>query len=157
MQEDHTQAIVTGATAVFVRDLYRCMYVLQSITGNDDVPEVARVCANYLLAAPRCKALEKLVTDVLEHPHGLPVAENQALLAEVMHFYHDAREAERAGTKSTYHQSQLVPEIMQSENIIIPQGTEAQLFISTVQNAPDIVPSTPFEHIVCAAINNLYK
>ena len=46
---------------------------------------------------------------------------------------------------------------MQGEDIVIPQGPEAQAFVCTIQNAPDITPDTPFQHIVFAAVNNLYK
>ena len=157
MQADHVQAVVTGATAVFVRDLYNCMCMYQQITQNDCIPDVARTCANYLLQMPKCQQLEHIVHQVMEHPDGMPVVDHPQLLQEIMEFYSDARKAEASGDFINYRKNQLIPKVMMQSNVELPEPSVAQHFVSTIDRTPYIKPQTAFQHIVCAAVDNLYK
>lgn len=157
MQANHVQAIVTGATAVFVKDLYNCMCMYQSITEQTNIPDVARMCANYLLQMPRCQQLEHIVHQVIEHPDGLPVVDHPDLLNEIMEFYDDARQAEASGDMKSYRQNKLMPQVMQPNNAELPEPLLAQQFVHTIDSTPSVTPQTPFQHIVCAAVDKLYK
>ena len=157
MQENHVQAIVTGATAVFVKDLYNCMCMYQSITEQTNIPDVARACANYLLQMPRCQQLEHIVKQVIDHPDGLPVVDYPELLDEIMKFYYDARQAEASGDTKSYREKQLLPQVMQLDDAQLPTPSVAQQFVHTIDSTPHIAPQTPFQHVVYAAVDKLYK
>ena len=156
----HKMAIITGATRVFMRDLCTDMMKLHVLTGDEDMGGILQACAARLLYSARYSELENLVEEVLEHPDGMPVVTNPALLAEVMACYSDAARAERTGTAAQWRREQLVPSIVQES---MPQRTigdeEAAGFISSINIYNSMwstfTPTSPFQQIVCNAINTL--
>ena len=159
-ERSHKMAIVTGATSVFMRDLCADMAKLHVLTGDEDMGGIAHACAARLLQSARCNELETIVQQVLEHDDGMPVVANTALLAEIMACYSDAVRAERTGTAAEYRRATLIPAIVAHS---MPQGAvteeEATKFVNSI-NAytctwDQYVPTTPFQIIVCNAINKL--
>jgi hypothetical protein len=154
----HTTAVITGATAVFTKDLCRDMFAVQQLTGDTDVPGIARACAHRLMKSEKCRELEKIVTAVLESPDGMPELENSALLAEVLQVYSEAARAERAGESQQFRKDLLVPALVQCAMDEATPG-DPTAFISSI-NAYEsewdsFGPTTPFQHIVCQAISSM--
>lgn len=154
----HTKAIITGATAVFTKDLCRDMFAVQQLTGDTDVPGIVRACAHRLMKSKKCQELEKIVMAVLESPDGMPELENAALLAEVLQVYSEAARAERAGESQRFRTDVLVPALVQCA---MDEATPVDpvAFITSI-NAYEaewnsFVPTTPFQHIVCQAISSM--
>ena len=156
----HVTAIITGATTVFTRALCRDIFLLQSLTSDGDVPGLARACACRLMKSEKCAELEKLVTEVVASPDGMPDIENRALLAEVLQIYSEASNAERAGCSMQFRRDTLVPAIIQ-DAMDEPMLTEdeAAAFITSINQYEaewdSFSPSTPFQMIVFDAIGRL--
>jgi hypothetical protein len=153
-------AIVTGATSVFMRMLCADMTKLHLITGDEDMGNIAQVCGARLLQSTICKELEMLVQQVLEHDDGMPQIANVSLLAEVMACYSDALSAERTGTAAKYRRETLIPDLVAhatSRNGV--SDAEAVEFVKSINVSSSewshFVPTSPFQTIVCNAINKL--
>lgn len=152
----HKMAVVTGATAVFMRDLCDDMMKLHMLTGDDDMPEIAQVCAARLLYSPRCADIEAIVDAVLEHPDGMPVIANTDLLAEIMAQYAETASAQRGGTSRQYRRDTLIPGIVHA-SCSQPEvsADDANVFLDSINNQQSFKPRTQFQHIVCNAINTM--
>ena len=156
----HKMAIVTGATSVFMRELSRDMMKLHVLTGDDDMSGIAAACAARLLQSQRCAELEAIVETVLDHEDGMPEIANTALLAEILACYSDAARAERTGTAATNRRETLIPAIVEQSMPQDPIGEdEATRFVNSIneynQTWEAYMPSTPFQMIICNAINKL--
>jgi len=112
------------------------------------------------MKSEKCAELEKLVTEVVASPDGMPDIENRALLAEVLQIYSEASNAERAGCSMQFRRDTLVPAIIQ-DAMDEPMLTEdeAAAFITSINQYEaewvSFSPSTPFQHIVFNAIGRL--
>lgn len=138
----HTDSMLYGAVAVFLTDLIGTVRTLQAITNETDVRRLMASCANRLLQTPKSQQLESLVDQVLRHPDGTPVAPGP-LLDSVLRYYHHDR-------------SSLVPAILESGAVAL-SSEEATALMADIDGAAPLVPATPFQRIVCGAIDNLYK
>lgn len=153
LAETHKMAVVTGATAVFMRDLCSDMIKLHLLTGDDDMPVIAQVCAARLMDTPRCADLESIVDAVLSHPDGMPIIENTDLLTEIMERYAEATSAQRNGNARQYRRDTLIPSIVQSAST--PSLDDAYEFIDSINQQPEFEPQTRFQQIVFNAINTM--
>jgi len=158
-ERSHKQAIITGATSVFMRDLSSDMMKLHALTGDEDMAGIAVACAARLLQSSKCRELEAIVQQVLEHDDGMPEIPNTALLADIMACYSGALRAERTGTAAQYRRETLVPAIVGQAIVPEVNDDEATRFVNSI-NAytstwKDFTPETPFQIIVCNAINKL--
>lgn len=156
----HVAAVVTGATAVFTQDLCRDMFTVQRLTGDDDIPGIARACACRLMKSSKCAELERIVTAVVESPDGMPELENTPLLAEVLQVYSEAARAERTGASAHFRRNTLVPAIVDTAMTTTDlNDVEAVAFLSSIDaheaEWESFVPATPFQHIVCNAISRI--
>lgn len=153
-------AIVTGATSVFMRMLCADMTKLHLITGDEDMGNIAQACGARLLQSAICKELEIIVKQVMEHDDGMPRIANVALLAEVMASYSDALSAERTGTAAKYRRETLIPAVVaHATSLNGINDAEAAEFVKSINvctsNWSQFAPTTPFQTIVCNAINKL--
>lgn len=162
-ERSHKMAIVTGATGVFMQDLCADMARLHALTGDEDMAGIAHACAARLLQSQKCRELETIVHQVLEHDDGMPVVANKALLANVMACYSDALRAERTGTAAQYRRETLIPAIvahaMPNPSEVAITDEDATKFVNSI-NAytytwEHYVPTSPFQIIICNAINKL--
>lgn len=156
----HRMAIVTGATSVFLRDLCRDMAWLRTITGDTDVPGIAKACACRIMQSAKYNEIESIVDKVLAHDDGMPEIENRPLLAEIMACYSMASRAEREGTASDFRQNMLVPAIVEEAmETKLPEEEEAVAFVNSINHYYSLwdtyLPSTPFQIIVHDAINRI--
>jgi len=148
----HVTAIIRGAAAVFTQQLCRDMTLLQQLTDDTDLDNMARACAYRILQTDKCKRLEKLVADVINSPDGMPDVQDKALLAEVLAILSEARRTERTGVQ--------VPAFIENASAHREMTEEdAVAFINCINlqeaQAANFEPSTPFQHIVCGAINKV--
>ena len=153
LAETHKMAVVTGATAVFMRDLCSDMIKLHMLTGDKNMALIAQVCAARLLDTPRCANIESIVDAVLTHPDGMPVIENTDLLAEIMERYTEATSAQRGGTARQYRRDTLIPGIVQSASS--PSMEDADAFLDAINQQTEFEPQTRFQQIVYNAINTM--
>lgn len=158
--DNHTQSFITAATTVFMHDLCNYMIRYQMLTGTEDVREVARCCALYHLQSTRCKDLERMVEQVIEHPDGMPQLPVSHTLRDVMFAYENAAPAIRAGNAAQYRREQVVPAIVESAmQQDIADDDEDALFVQHIgewsSQWQQFEPSTPFEQIVFRAINTM--
>jgi len=135
-------SIVTGAVTVFLTDLVGTVRTLQNITHETDVPLLLAACANRLLQTPKSQQLESLVEQVMHHPDGIPVIPGPLLESVLQYYNHD--------------KSAIVPEILAS-GVVALSKDEAAAFVADIRTAAPLVPDTPFQRIVCGAIEGLYK
>lgn len=155
--ENHVQAFVTAATTVFMHDLCHLMVQYQCAVEGGNMQDIARCCALHLLHSSKCKELEAMVLQVIEHADGMPQLAQSDLLHEVMLVYGGTSEAQRSGTAASYRRNHLVPAIVeaavtQSDDI---DSTIVDSIVSWESKWSQFVPATPFQQVVCQAINKL--
>ena len=158
--QTHRMAVVTGATAVFLRDLCKDMAWYRSLTGGEDVAYAARACACRILQSTRYREIETVVDAVLAHDDGMPEIANKAVLSEIMACYGMAHESERNGTAADFRQNTLVPAIVDDAfQTALPAQEEADAFLASVSHCAGMwdsyTPCTPFQTIVYDAINRI--
>jgi len=153
LAESHKMAVITGATAVFMRDLCSDMMKLHMLTGDKDMPVIAQACATRLLYSQRCADIEAIVDAVMAHPDGMPVVANTDLLAEIMERYTEATSAQRSGTSRQYRRDTLIPNIVQSASS--PSMDDADDFLDSINHQHRFEPKTQFQQIVYHAINTM--
>jgi hypothetical protein len=132
------EKVVSGAVAVFLTDLMAAVHTLHVHQGAE-TRDLLKACANRLLQTNKSRELEALVATVLLG--GTPG--EGPLLDSVLSYYRLDRTA-------------LVPTIM---DVVPPRlsESEASIFVQEINDAAPLVPSTPFQHMVCGAISRLYK
>ena len=155
--QEHVNAIVVAATAVFTHELCRNIFAGQQRTSAVNIKRVARVCACNLMQSAKCKELEAIVEAVMEAPDGLPTLSNTPVLAEVMQLYHESISAD---DPQAFCQNTLVPAIVETaiEEGVCNEDTVASIACNMNDYEREwelFVPSTPFQTIVCSAISNM--
>ena len=148
----HVTAIIRGASAVFAQQLCRDLTLLKQLTDDTDLDNMARACAYRILQTDKCKRLEQLVADVINSPDGMPDVQDKALLAEVLAIQSEARRTQRTGVQ--------VPAFIENASAHRElTEDDAIAFIHCInlqeEQAATFQPSTPFQYIVCGAINNV--
>lgn len=152
----HKMAIITGATAVFMKELCQDMIKLHMLTGDNNMPQIAQACAARILRSKKCAQLETIVDAVIRHPDGMPHIENTVLLAEILQRYDETAGAERNGTARQFRKNTLIPDIVQSASAQeAVSEDEANAFIDSINSQQTFEPQTHFQQIVCNAINTL--
>ena len=156
----HVKAIVTGATSVFTRDLCKAMFHVQSMTGCEDMQQIAKACAQNLLCSNKCGELESLVAQVLESTDGMPDIQNKALLREVLQDYDGLSAAERSGEASEYRTNTLVPSIVEEafEAVTVAESGSNMTKSDVARLAAQwdsFEAITPFQKIVVDCINRI--
>lgn len=156
----HEKAIVTGASAVFMKDLCRDMYALQSIVEPEQAQTVTRACACRALKSNKCAQLEHIVTQVLDSEDGMPDIENKALLSEILAVYGGSVEAQQEGKWSEHLKESIIPTIVDQAYVESQFDTQnPEDFISEMQKHADewdaFQPCTGFQQLVYDAINDL--
>lgn len=156
----HERAIVTGASAVFMKDLCRDMYALQSIVEPEQAPAVARACACRALKSEKCAQLEQIVSQVLDSEDGMPEIQNKALLSEILAVYGGSVEAQQEGKWSEHLNESIVPTIVDQAYVESQFDTQnPDDFISEMQKHVDewdaFEPCTAFQQLVYDAINDI--
>lgn len=145
---------------MFLQDLCRDMAWLRALTGDTDIPGIAKVCACRLMQSPRYCEIESIVEAVLAHEDGMPEIANQPLLAEILACYSMASRAEREGSAREFRQNCLVPAIVEEAmEAELPSEDEALAFVNSINQYHSswntYLPSTPFQIIVHDAINRI--
>ena len=154
----HKMAVVTGATAVFMKHLCQDMMMVHMLTGDNNMAQIAQACAARIMQSKKCADIEAIVEAVLAHPDGLPYIENTKLLAEIMQRYSETAAAEQAGTAKHFRKNTLVPDIVSAastQNILSEE--EAVSFIESINSQEAFKPTSAFQQIVYSAINTLQQ
>jgi hypothetical protein len=132
------EKVVSGAVAVFLTDLMAAVHTLHVHQGAE-TRDLLKSCANRLLQTNKSRELEALVATVLLG--GTPC--EGPLLDSVLAYYR-------------LEHSALVPTIMDTVPPRLSEA-EARQFVQEINATTPLVPSTPFQHLVCGAISRLYK
>ena len=119
--DHHVQAVIVCATAVFVRDLMRCMDRLHKLEEDLNTKQLLQYCTCYLLQHKRTQQLEQIVMAVIQHEYNMPDdIENAPCLLKCC-LLQGAFEAEQNGTQQQYRNNVLFPAIT-SDIDTIPDG-----------------------------------
>ena len=160
--DHHVQAVIVCATAVFVRDLMRCMDRLHKLEEDLNTKQLLQYCTCYLLQHKRTQQLEQIVMAVIQHEYNMPDdIENAPMLTEMLPFYKGAFEAEQNGTQQQYRNNVLFPAITESDIDTIPDGIPKnseqfqQDVLAAAQNASEQKSSSKFALLVQSAIDDL--
>lgn len=159
--DHHLTSFVTAAASVFMNELCRAMIQYQQLNSDKHPAIVARSCALAIMQTQKTQDLEKLVNDAFADPDGMPRVENTQVVQEVFSAYDGISAAERNGDGLHYRQNILVPNMVQVA-IDESQATSDHAlndfcrYIDSFDSSWSLfAPSTPFQQIVCNAINNL--
>ena len=153
-ESTHKMAIITGATAVFMKHLCQDMIKLHMLTGDNDMPQIAQLCAARILRSQKCADIEAIVDAVIAHSDGMPVIENTELLSEIMERYTETTGAERNGNAKQFRAQTLIPDIVNTAATqMLPSEDEALRFLDSINSQKSFEPSSHFQRIVCNAIN----
>lgn len=161
LSQAHCIAVVTGATAVFLRELCHDIALLRLLpSSQENLGDMAKACACRIMHTSQHREMEAIVEAVLAHKDGMPEIQNKTVLAEIMACYTMARQAEISGTAKHFRQNILVPAIVEeafeaSESC----QRDAEALLKAVQPYSSMwksyTPSSPFQVILHDAINNV--
>lgn len=161
----HIESFITAASTVFLHDWCNMFVRYQLLVEDADMHMAARACAVMMLRSDKCRELERMVEEVIQHPVGMPDMEDSELFKEVMAAYSGVSQASGSGASmAEFRRSALVPAIVQSAmgqtaHDEARDEQEQAAFLEEVHDNANhwqhYTPVTPFQHIVCRAINTM--